>query len=72
EFFLTANSDKLLLDVIFEAGLVKSKGDGRRLMQQSAVSIGDVRITDPTAPVPDGSDIVIKVGKRRFVKVVRN
>ncbi len=71
EFILAADSDKVLLDVIFEAGLVKSKGEGRRLMQQSAVSIGDERITDPTTPVPDGSEIIVKVGKRRFVKIVR-
>jgi tyrosyl-tRNA synthetase len=71
EFSLAPDSDKALLDVIFEAGLVKSKGEGRRLMQQSAVSIGDARITDPTAPVPEGSEIIVKVGKRRFVKIVR-
>ncbi len=71
EFVLTGDSVTLLLDVIFEAGLVKSKGEGRRLMQQSAVSIDDVRITDPTAPVPDGAEIIVKVGKRRFIKIVR-
>jgi len=71
EFVLPSDSDKLILDVIFEAGLVKSKGEGRRLMQQSAVSIGDDRITDPSSPVPDGEEIIVKVGKRRFVKIVR-
>ena len=71
EFALAADSDTLLLDVIFEAGLVKSKGEGRRLMQQSAVSIGDERITDPMAPVPPDAETIVKVGKRRFVKIVR-
>ncbi|MCB2204227.1 tyrosine--tRNA ligase [bacterium] len=71
EFALPAGSDKLLLEVIFEAGLVKSKGEGRRLMQQSAVSIGDERITDPTAPVPPDAESIVKVGKRRFIKIVR-
>lgn len=69
-FEVPHDSDKLLLDVLFEAGLVQSKGEGRRLMQQSAVSIGDERITDPQYPVPAGESTV-KVGKRRFIKIVR-
>jgi tyrosyl-tRNA synthetase len=69
-FEVPQDSDKLLLDILFEAGLVQSKGEGRRLMQQSAVSIGDERITDPQYPVPAGESTV-KVGKRRFIKIVR-
>lgn len=72
EYPLPADSEKTLLDVIFEAGLVKSKGEGRRLMQQSAVSVDDTRITDPTAAVPEGDEIIVKVGKRRFVKIIRS
>ncbi|MBR9975750.1 MAG: tyrosine--tRNA ligase [Bacteroidetes bacterium] len=69
-FELAKDSDTLLLDVLLEAGLVQSKGEGRRLMQQSAVSIGDDRITDPLFPVPAG-ECIVKVGKRRFVRIVR-
>ncbi|MBE0645210.1 MAG: tyrosine--tRNA ligase [Bacteroidetes bacterium] len=69
-FEVPSGSDTLLLDVLFEAGLVQSKGEGRRLMQQSAVSIGEERITDPQFPVPAG-ECIVKVGKRRFIKIVR-
>lgn len=69
-FELPADSDTLLLDVLLDAGLVQSKGEGRRLMQQSAVSIGEDRITDPLFPVPAG-ECIVKVGKRRFVRIVR-
>jgi tyrosyl-tRNA synthetase len=71
EFVLPKDSDTLLLDVLFEAGLVKSKGEARRLMQQSAVSINEDRMTDPTCAVPAGEEVIVKVGKRRFVKIVR-
>lgn len=71
-FAVARDNDKLLIDVIFEAGLVQSKGEGRRLMQQSAVSIDDEKITDPSALVPDGDECIVKVGKRRFVKIVRS
>ncbi len=70
-FEVLLNNDKLLLDVIFEAGMVQSKGEGRRLMQQSAVSIGEERITDPATPVPADAETIVKVGKRRFIKIVR-
>ncbi|MFA6232911.1 MAG: tyrosine--tRNA ligase [Bacteroidota bacterium] len=71
-FEVPRQSDKLLLDAIFEAGMVQSKGEGRRLMQQSAVSIGEERITDPAALVPDLDECIVKVGKRRYVKIVRS
>ncbi|MBN1446851.1 MAG: tyrosine--tRNA ligase [Bacteroidetes bacterium] len=72
EFALPSDSDTLLLDVLFAAGLVASKSEGRRLMQQNAVSIGETKITDPAAPVPFGDEVIVKVGKRRFVKITRN
>ena len=72
EFALPADSDTLLLDVLHQAGLVASKSEGRRLMQQNAVTAGAVKITDPTAPVPEGDEVVVKVGKRRFIKIIRN
>jgi tyrosyl-tRNA synthetase len=71
-FSIPKNSDIMLLDVIFEAGLVKSRSEGRQLMKQAAVSIGDTRILDPATPVPDLDVVIVKVGKRRFIKIVRN
>jgi tyrosyl-tRNA synthetase len=71
-FTIPRESDMLLLDALHAAGLVKSKGEGRRLMQQSAVSIGETRITDPLAPVPALGECIVKVGKRRFIKIIRD
>lgn len=71
-FALPKDSDTLLLEALHLAGLIASKSEGRRLMQQKAVSVGDAKITDPTAPVPAGDEVIVKVGKRRFVKIVRH
>jgi len=57
---------KLLLD----AGLVKSTSDGRRMIQQHAVSIDGERVEDVNATVPAKESVLIKVGKRRFCKVL--
>jgi len=56
---------KLLLD----AGLVKSTSDGRRMIQQHAVSIDGERVEDVNATRPAKGSVLIKVGKRRFCKV---
>ena len=71
EFRIEKSSEIMLLDVIFEAGLVKSKSEGRQLMKQAAVSIGEERILDPATPVPEGDEVIVKVGKRRFIKIIR-
>ena len=57
---------KLLMD----AGLVKSTSDGRRMIQQHAVSIDGVKVEDINAAVPATGSILLKVGKRRFCRVI--
>jgi tyrosyl-tRNA synthetase len=71
EFFTDPEQHNSILDVIFAAGLVASKGEGRRLMQQAAVSIDGEKVTDPLAPLPASDAFVVKVGKRRFMRIVR-
>ncbi len=57
---------KLLLD----AGLVKSTSDGRRMIQQHAVSIDGEKVADINVAVPTSGELLLKVGKRRFCKVI--
>jgi len=57
---------KLLLD----AGLVKSTSDGRRMVQQHAVSVNGEKVEDINAVFPAKGSILLKVGKRRFCRVI--
>jgi tyrosyl-tRNA synthetase len=57
---------KLLLD----AGLVKSTSDGRRMVQQHAVSIDGEKVEDINAVLPAKGSVLLKVGKRRFCRVI--
>jgi len=57
---------KLLMD----AGLVKSTSDGRRMIQQNAVAIDGVKVEDINAMVSAKGSILLKVGKRRFCRVI--
>ena len=49
---------------------VKSRSEANRLIEQGAISIDGEKITRPTAHIKIGS--VIKIGKRRFAKVINS
>ncbi|MDR9458945.1 MAG: tyrosine--tRNA ligase [Dehalococcoidia bacterium] len=51
-----------------EIGLAKSNSEAKRLLSQGAIHIDGERVHTDTVCIKDGS--VIKVGKRRFVKIV--
>ena len=60
-----------ILALMIKAGMIKSNGEGRRLIQQGGVSIDDVKVTDVFATVSkDDVDkgIIIKKGKKVFHK----
>ncbi len=61
--------DKLLVDVIASAGLTKSKGEARRLIKQNAVKLDGETCSDINHVLTVGEKVIIKVGKRRFIKV---
>ena len=51
-----------------QMGLVKSKAEGKRLISQGAIEINRERFDRKVFLVEDG--IVIKVGRRSFVRLV--
>ena len=63
------NDDVALVDLIFAHNLVASKSEGRRLIDQGAVKLNDLKCSDRNQVLKKGEKIVIKVGKRRFLKV---
>jgi len=64
-------TEKALIDIVFEAGLVPSKSEIKRLIQQNAVEVNGEKITDIAFKIkPSKSEAVIKVGKRKFLKVL--
>jgi len=52
--------------LVVDAGLVKSRSEANRLINQGAVSIDGEKVTDINQRVK--KDQVIKVGKRRYLK----
>ncbi len=65
-----ANEPIALPQLLVDAGLVSSTSDGRRMIQQSAVTIDGVKATDINMLIAPEGERLIKVGKRRFCKVL--
>ncbi|NLL63550.1 MAG: tyrosine--tRNA ligase [Ruminococcaceae bacterium] len=61
-----------ILTLLVKTGICTSNGDARRLVQQGAVAVDDVKITDPKTEYGSAeltAGIVIKKGKKVFHKV---
>jgi len=54
--------------LLFEAGLVKSRSEATRLLAQGAIEVDGEKVSTSLVSLKDGS--VIKVGKRRFLRMV--
>ena len=63
-------SEDLVINVIFNAGILKSKGEARRMVKQGAVKINGKSITDINTVIKPLKKQILKVGKRRFLKVI--
>ena len=64
-----------IIDAMIKAGLVTSRGEARRLIEQGGVSVDDVKITAPNYVIPladfDKGYAIIKKGKKVFHKIIK-
>jgi tyrosyl-tRNA synthetase len=56
--------------LLCSAGLVASNSEGRRMIAQGAVKIDGVKLGNDSMSRADLVDVVVQVGKRRFVRLV--
>ena len=63
-----------LLNLMRHAGLTDSNSEGRRMIKQGAVTIDDEKVTDTGRyiDVHEEAPFVLRVGKRRFARIVAN
>lgn len=59
-----------LLDLFVELNLVKSKSEGRRLIQQNAVKVNFENHSAEVLELNSGSEVILKIGKLRMLKIV--
>jgi tyrosyl-tRNA synthetase len=59
-----------ILDLIVKVDFAPSKGEARRLVVQGGVSIDGNKIEDISETISIEKPIILKVGKRKFVKII--
>lgn len=59
----------MVVDAMVAAGIAKSKGEARRLIEQGGVSVNDDKVTDVNMPVP-AKEFVLHKGKKVHVKII--
>jgi tyrosyl-tRNA synthetase len=67
EYHLQEN--QTVLDILMDAELVKSRSEGRRLIQQNGIRLDGEVLNDPNLLANDPG--VLQVGKRHFLRLVR-
>jgi tyrosyl-tRNA synthetase len=63
-----------VVEVLAQAGLTRSRGEARRLIKQGGVYLDGQRINDIQADItpPRASEGMLRVGRRRFLRIVGN
>ena len=61
--------DMKIIEVLHSSDLVSSKSEARRLLNQGAIRIEGEKVSDMDMILYNGTEYIIKVGKRRFLKV---
>ena len=67
---IEATEDIWLPQLLVDLEMVKSTSDGRRMIKQNAVSLDGEKVTEMKTNVSPQGEILIRVGKRRFCKVI--
>ena len=67
---ISIKSEDLLINIIFNSGLLKSKSEARRMIKQGAVKLNDLPISDIQQKVKPMKNQILKIGKRRYLRIV--
>ncbi len=59
----------LVVDAMVAAGIAKSKGEARRLIEQGGVSVDENKVSDVNAAIP-ANEFVLHKGKKVHVKII--
>lgn len=63
-----------LLDILASAGIIASKSEGRRLIQQGGLHLGDAKVTDMelalTADLLKDNSVLIRKGKKNYHRII--
>lgn len=64
------NGDRNIIDLLELCGLISSKSEGRRAVEQGGVKVNDKKVKSVDDVIHLEKNMVIQVGKRRFAKII--
>lgn len=66
--------DKTLLDILLMGEAIPSKKEGRRLIEQGGLLLGEEKVTDPNLKITvedfNDGEILVKKGKKKYYRIV--
>ena len=68
-YSISLDDDIAIGNLLKESGLVQSTSEAMRLVKQGAVKINDEKIDDPKLSIEKNQELLVQVGKRRFLKI---
>tara|TARA_Y100000746_G_scaffold106813_1_gene91296 strand:- start:197 stop:1384 length:1188 start_codon:yes stop_codon:yes gene_type:complete len=68
-FSISLDDDIAIGNLLKESGLVQSTSEAMRLVKQGAVKINDEKVDDPKLSIEKNQELLVQVGKRRFLKI---
>ena len=68
-FSISLDDDIAIGNLLKESWLVQSTSEAMRLVKQGAVKINDEKIDDPKLSIEKNQELLVQVGKRRFLKI---
>ena len=68
-FSISLDDDIVIGNLLKESGLVQSTSEAMRLIKQGAVKINDEKIDDQKLSIEKNQELLVQVGKRRFLKI---
>lgn len=60
----------LISDLLVVTGMVESKSEAKRLIEQGGVELDNEKILEPNKEIEVEDNALLKVGKRKFVKII--
>jgi len=64
------SGDMNIVDFVVASGLLPSKSEARRAIEQGGLIVAGEKITDPKAMISPTESVLLQKGKKTFLKVV--
>ena len=64
------DSTQKLVEIMVSNNMVSSNGEAKRMIKQGAVKINDEKVIDMHMEISSGEIVILKVGKRKFLKII--